>query len=104
MIEQIVPIHHHKRNIIKTDDVRIDLHKNTQYHGWPISIVRIQVNTKARYHGVKDFIKKGNKGSGSHSGTRKNIAEIQFDCTNLDAEAFKTQVMEACRAISSRRR
>ena len=85
-----------KDNVIKTDDLRIDLHKNVQYPDW--AIARIQANTKAKDPGVKDFIKKGNKGSGSHSGTHKNIAEIQFDRTNLDAEAFKAQVMEAYRA------
>ena len=84
-----------KDNVIKTDDLRIDVHRNFQYPEW--ATARIQANTKAKDPGVKALIKKGNKGSGSHSGTHKIIAEIQYDRTNFNAEDFTAQVREAYR-------
>lgn len=86
-----------KNNVVKTDDLRIDVHKNIHYPDW--CTAKIQANTNAKDCGVKDFIKKGNKGSGSHSGTHKIIAEIQYDRTNFDGEYFKAQVTEAYRAL-----
>lgn len=86
-----------KDNVVKTDDLRIDVHKNISYPDW--ATAKVQANTKAKDSGVKDFIKRGNKGSGSHSGTHKNIVEIQFDRTNFDAEAFKTQVEQAYKTL-----
>lgn len=58
-----------KDNVIKTDDLRIDLHKNISFPDWVTA--KVQANTKAKDSGVKDFIKKGNKSSGLHSGTHK---------------------------------
>ncbi len=82
-----------KSNVIKTDDLRIDLTKNITYPDWVTA--KVQANTQAKDHGVKDFIKSGNKGSGSHSGTHKNIIEISFDRKNFDADDFKRQIEQA---------
>lgn len=79
-----------KDNVFKTDDLRIDIYKNISYPDWVT--VKVQANTKAKDSRVKDFIKRGYKGSGSYSGTYKNIVEIQFDRTNFDTEAFKAQI------------
>lgn len=86
-----------KNNVIKTDDLRIDVHKNISYPDW--ATAKIQANTQAKDSGVKDFIKKGNKGSGSHSGTHKNITEIQFDRTNFNEKDFKTQIEQAYKTL-----
>lgn len=82
-----------KSNVIKTDDLRIDLTKNITYPDWVTA--KVQANTQAKDHGVKDFIKTGNKGSGSHSGTHKNIIEIPYDRKNFNADDFKHQIEQA---------
>jgi hypothetical protein len=63
-----------RSNIIKTDDLRCDIHKDLSYPGY--AIAKIQVNKGAKDAGAKDFLKKRNKGS--HKKTHKKLAEIRF--------------------------
>jgi hypothetical protein len=46
----------HISNVIKTDDLRCDIHRDLSYPGW--AVAKIQVNKRA-----KEFLKKGNKGA-----------------------------------------
>lgn len=75
-------------NVIKTEDLRIDLHKHITRPDWVTA--KVQANTNAKDKGVQNFIRKVNKGP--HAGTHKNIAEIAFDRTKFDKEVFKNQL------------
>ncbi|KAK2766153.1 hypothetical protein FQN54_007669 [Arachnomyces sp. PD_36] len=86
-----------KNNVIKTKDLRIDLHKHISRPGWYTA--KVQANTKAEDRGVQAFIRGGNKGSGAHAGTHKNIIEIPFERTKFDSAAFKTQIQQAYKSF-----
>lgn len=66
-----------KNNVVSTQDLRIDLHKDLKNENQ--AIAKVQANTQATDQGVKDYIESGNKGSGSRSGTHKVIATINID-------------------------
>ena len=83
-----------KSNVIKTQDLRCDVHRNLSHPGW--AIARIQVNKDAKDPGAKEFLRKGNKGSG-HKTTHKNLAEIPFSQTNFDETEFQKKIADAWR-------
>jgi hypothetical protein len=84
-----------KSNVIKTQDLRCDVHRNLSHPG--LAVARIQVNKDAKDPGAKEFLRKGNKGSG-HKTTHKNLAEIPFSQTNFDETEFQKQIADAWRA------
>jgi len=50
-----------KNNVIKTDDLRVDLHKDSSDENK--AVAKLQANTQAKDQGVKDYIKsRGNQG------------------------------------------
>ncbi|KAL9128643.1 MAG: hypothetical protein Q9175_007484 [Cornicularia normoerica] len=82
-----------KNNVISTQDLRIDLHKDPKNENQ--AIAKVHANTQATDQGVKDFIKTGNKGSGSHSGTHKVIATIKIDQANFNAADLEQKILNA---------
>lgn len=76
--------------VIKTKDLRLDVHKNTKDPSMATGIV--QANTEATDKTVKDFIKKKNKGP--HKGTHKVIGEkIRFGLKeNFDVEKVAEEI------------
>ncbi|KAM5469307.1 hypothetical protein MauCBS54593_004664, partial [Microsporum audouinii] len=86
-----------KNNVVKTVNLRIDLHKHMTQPDW--ATAKVQANTQATDQGVKEFIKKGNKGS--HSGTHKTIIEIPFNRRNFDENNFKSTIEQAYKACNA---
>jgi hypothetical protein len=82
-----------KSNAIKTEDLRIDVHQSSKDPNK--ATARIQANAQAKDPAVKEYIKSGNKGSGGHKGTHKNIAEIPFDRKSFDADDFEQKIRNA---------
>ncbi|KAH8589642.1 hypothetical protein B0O99DRAFT_599773 [Bisporella sp. PMI_857] len=56
-----------KNNVIKTKDLRCDIHRDISRPGW--AIAKIQVNQYAKDPGARTFLRKGNKGSGHKTPT-----------------------------------
>lgn len=78
------------KTVLKTDDARIDLHKNLTN---PDEVTaRIQANTGAKTSSVKRWIKQASQQG--HSGTHKNISEVKFNRKSLDMDDFEKQVIE----------
>lgn len=84
-----------KNNVIKTADLRVDLHKDPINEGK--AVAKVQANTGADDQGVKDYIRSGNKGP--HKGTHKTIATIPIDRQNFDAEDFARKIIDAAKNI-----
>ena len=82
-----------KSNVIKTTNLRVDVHQYSKDANK--ALAKVQANAGATDASVKDYIKSGNKGSGSHKGTHKVITEIAFDRTAFDAEDFAKKIEEA---------
>lgn len=80
-----------RSNVIKTTDLRCDIHRNLSYPGW--AVARIQVNKGAKDHGAKEFLKKGNKGA--HKTTHKNLAEITFSQSDFDEASMIRQIADS---------
>ena len=82
-----------KNNVVSTQDLRIDLHKDPKNESK--AIAKVQANTQATDEGVKNFIKSGNKGSGSHSGTHRVITTIKIDQANFNAADLEQKIRDA---------
>jgi hypothetical protein len=78
------------KTAVKTRDLRLDVHKNTQDPKMATGI--IQANSEATDKTVKDFIKAGK--TGGHRGTHQVIGEkIKFGLgDDFDAEALADAV------------
>ncbi|KAE8396929.1 hypothetical protein BDV37DRAFT_289860 [Aspergillus pseudonomiae] len=78
------------KTVLKTEDARIDLHKNL---ATPDEVTaRIQANTGAKTSSVKKWIREAKQKG--HSGTHKNISEVKFNRNSLDIDKFEKEVME----------
>lgn len=84
-------------NVIKTDDLRMDLHKDSSDENK--TVAKVQANTQAKDQGVKDYIKSGNKGSGNHKGTHKVITTIPIDRQNFDAADFAQKIIDGAKKV-----
>ena len=82
-----------RNNVIRTQDLRVDLHKDPKNDKQ--AIAKVQANTQAMDQGVRDYINSGNKGSGSHGGTHKVIATIKIDQANFNAADLEQKIRDA---------
>lgn len=82
-----------KNNVVRTQNLRIDLHKDPKNEKQ--AIAKVQANTQATDQGVKEYINSGNKGSGSHSRTHKVIATIKIDQANFNAADLERKIRDA---------
>ena len=80
-----------RSNIVRTADLRIDVHKDFSNPGY--AVAKLQVNKEAKDPAAKEFLKKGNKGA--HKTTHKNLAEIRYSQVNFDEGEFARQIAEA---------
>jgi hypothetical protein len=87
-----------RSNVIKTDDLRCDVHRNLSYPGW--AVAKIQVNKEAKDPGAKEFLRKGNKGS-AHKTTHKNLAEITYSQIDFDEAKVRRQIADAWKAAAA---
>jgi hypothetical protein len=78
------------KTVLKTEDVRIDLHKNLSN---PQEVTaRIQANTGAKTSSVQKWIREAKQKG--HSGTHKNISEVKYDQTKFNMDDFERDVKE----------
>jgi len=82
----------HISNVVKTQDVRIDVHRDYENAG--MAVAYLQVNKDAKDPGAKEFLRNGNKGSG-HKTTHKVLAAIRFSQVDFNEMALQAQLREA---------
>jgi hypothetical protein len=82
-----------KSNVVKTINLRIDIHQSSTDPN--IAVARIQANNGATDKTVQNYIKSGNKGSGGHKGTHKNITEIQINRLAFNVDDFCQKIEDA---------
>ena len=84
----------HISNVLSTEDLRVDVHKDISNPGW--AIANVQVNKGAKDPAAKALLMKGN--TGSHKTTHKNVASIRYSQTNYDNDAFQHALEKAKQA------
>jgi len=82
----------HISNVVKTPDLRIDVHRDFENPG--MAIAYLQVNKDAKDPGAKVFLRKGNTGSG-HKTTHKVLAAIRFSQVDFNETTLQAQLTEA---------
>lgn len=82
-----------KSNVVKTPNLRVDIHQDSKDPDK--AVAKIQANSGAPDRAVQNYIKSGNKGSGGHKGTHKNIVEIPFNRTDFDVDEFAKKIEDA---------
>ena len=84
----------HISNVLSTEDLRVDVHKDISNPGW--AIANVQVNNGAKDPAAKALLKQGN--TGPHKTTHKNVASIRYSQTNYDNDAFQHALEKAKQA------
>ena len=76
------------QTVLKTKDVRIDLHKDLRK---PEEMVaRVQANTEAQSSSVKKWVREAKQKG--HSGTHKRISEVRYNIQDFDIDDFERRV------------
>lgn len=78
------------QTVLKTKDVRIDLHKDLRNPDERVA--RIQANTEAQSSSVKKWIR--NAKQKGHAGTHKNISEVRYNVKNFEIDDFEEKVKD----------
>lgn len=76
------------QTVLKTKDVRLDLHKDLRK---PDEVVaRVQANTEAQSSSVKKWIREAKQKG--HSGTHKKVSEVRYNMKTFDIDEFEKQI------------
>jgi hypothetical protein len=82
----------HISSVVKTPDVRIDIHRDSKNPG--MAIAYLQVNKTAKDPGAKEFLRQGNSTSG-YKITHKFLAAIRFSQVEFNETVLQAQLKEA---------
>jgi hypothetical protein len=78
------------QTVLKTADVRIDIHKDLRNPDERVA--RIQANSEAKSSSVKKWIQAAKQQG--HSGTHKNISEVRYNVKNFNIDDFEKKVKD----------